>query len=493
VRRHRHLRQTRIRRFQSAETRSVDPNTGTNRTPAFAATRRLIGVACGLVLLAGASAVTLVSFGEAARPFFDGVPETVTVMGHKPLTESDLTLIESDLALGDVSPPTEPPPAESAPVEQPLAAAPTVHQVVVENGDTLASVLGKADISQDQALAAIKALSAVYDPRQLQIGQEIALTLNPDDAGLTLVGLELSPRFDRYAGITLFPDGDYRSFVTPKALTKTTVASSGVITSSLFGDGMEAGIPAATMADFLRLFSFDIDFERDVQPDDRFEVVFERYLDRDGNVVHTGNLLYAGFTVGGKDRSYYRYSDGDGDDAFYGLKGQGIRKALLKTPVDGARRSSGFGMRRHPVLGYTKMHTGIDFAASRGTPIRAAGDGVLTFAGRKGGYGNYIAIRHNGDYATAYAHMHKFARGMRSGKRVKQGQVIGYVGSTGRSTGPHLHYEVMLKGKRLNPSKLRLPSGRSLKGADFKRFQQQIAVIDALRQAGTDDELVAAR
>ncbi len=363
----------------------------------------------------------------------------------------------------------------------------------MENGDTLASVLGKAKIPSQQAHAAIKALSAVYNPRRLQIGQQIALTLNPDDSGQTLVGLELSSSFDRYAGITLYPDGDYRSFVTPKDLTKTTVASSGVISSSLFADGMQAGIPAATMANFLRLFSFDIDFERDVQPNDRFEVVFERYRDRDGNVVHTGNLLYAGFTVGGKERGYYRYSDGNGDDAYYNPKGQGIRKALLKTPVDGARRSSGFGMRRHPVLGYTKMHTGVDFAAARGTPIRAAGDGVLTFAGRKGSYGNYIAIRHNGNYATAYAHMHKFARGMRSGKRVKQGQVIGYVGTTGRSTGPHLHYEVMLNGKRLNPSKLRLPSGKSLKGPEFKRFKQQIAVIDALRQAETDDELVAAR
>ena len=363
----------------------------------------------------------------------------------------------------------------------------------MENGDTLASVLGKAEIPSQQAHAAIKALSAVYNPRQLQIGQQIALTLNPDDSGPTLVGLELSSSFDRYAGITLYPDGDYRSFVTPKDLTKTTIASSGVISSSLFADGMEAGIPAATMANFLRLFSFDIDFERDVQPNDKFEVVFERYRDSNGNVVHTGNLLYAGFTVGGKERSYYRYSDGDGDDAFYDPKGQGIRKALLKTPVDGARRSSGFGMRRHPVLGYTKMHTGVDFAAARGTPIRAAGDGVLTFAGRKGSYGNYIAIRHNGNYATAYAHMRKFARGMRSGKRVKQGQVIGYVGTTGRSTGPHLHYEVMLNGKRLNPSKLRLASGKSLKGAEFKRFKQQIAVIDALRQAETDDELVAAR
>jgi murein DD-endopeptidase MepM/ murein hydrolase activator NlpD len=465
VRRNRDLRHTRVSRSESilAATGNVS-GLRPSRPHAKRRGRRNAGIA--LVTLVGAAAFTAAvwSFGEASFP--------------------DLELpVATRSSAPDAAPPLPDalPKLVRLPSEPTQAFAPTVQEVVVETGDTLAAVLGKVDIPRQQAHAAIDALRTVYDPRQLQIGQQIALTLKPDQNGSTLVGLELSSSFDRHAGITLYPDGSYRSFETPKQLSKASVTSSGVISSSLFGDGLEAGVPATTMADFIRLFSFDIDFERDVQPNDKFEVVYERYLDPDGEVVHTGNLLYAGFTVGGKERAYYRYSDGDGDDAYYDRDGKGIRKALLKTPVDGARRSSGFGMRRHPVLGYTKMHMGVDFAAGTGTPIRAAGDGVVTFAGRKGSYGNYVAIRHNGDFATAYAHMSKFARGVRSGKRIQQGQVIGYVGTTGRSTGPHLHYEVMVKGKRVNPSALRLPSGKSLTGDEFRRFQTQIAAIDAKR------------
>lgn len=379
------------------------------------------------------------------------------------------------------------------PLEPSVANAPETVTMTVENGDTLASILGRAAVSPKQAHTAIEALREVYNPRRLQIGQEIMLTVSKGPQEPTLVGLELSSRFDRYAGITLYPDGGYRSFETAKRLTKVTHRVVGSIENSLFVDGINAGAPAGTMADFLRLFSFDIDFERDVKTNDKFELVFEQYLDRDGAVVHTGDVRFAGLTVGGTARGYYRYDAENGDDAYYDISGQGIRKALLRTPVDGARRSSGFGMRRHPILGYTKMHKGVDFAAPRGTPIRAAGDGVLTFVGTKNGYGRYISIRHNGDYTTAYAHMHRFAKGMKQSKRVKQGQVIGYVGSTGRSTGPHLHYEVLYKRKHVNPSKLRLPSGKSLKGRDLVRFRSQVADINAIREDSANSNLLAAR
>ncbi len=435
-------------------------------------------VAIGLALLVGtvASAGAFVSLGEAARPLFGWSADRL-----------------QSAADGSRPPVIALPDQVRSPPEPTAVSAPSLQQVVVESGDTLASVLGRANVSSRQAYAAISALKAVYNPRHLQVGQEIALTLTPAADGPALVGLELSARFDRYAGITLYPDGNYRSFVTPKRLARLNAQAKGAITSSLFADGVGVGAPASIMADFFRLFSFDVDFERDVHPNDRFELVFERYIDRDGNIVQNGDLRYAGLVIGGQERGYYRYDNEDGDDAYYDRNGRGIRKALLKTPIDGARRSSGYGMRRHPILGYTKMHKGTDFAAPRGTPIRAAGDGVVSFAGRQSSYGIYISIRHNGDYDTGYAHMQKLAKGMSKGKRIKQGQIIGYVGSTGRSTGPHLHYETLYKGKHVNPSKLRLPSGRSLTGADLARFTAQVAEIDEIRRQQAGSSLAAAR
>ena len=425
-------------------------------------------------MLIGGSGLAYVSLGEAANPLFAW-----------PADQGQSTVD------GSAPPPIVLPDRVRTPEEPSMASAPLHRKVVVESGDTFASLLNRADIPTRQAHAAIEALRAVYNPRHLQIGQEIDLTLASGESGAELVGLELSARFDRYAGITLYPDGSFKPFVSPKRLTKLPALKTGIINSSLFSDGVNAGVPASTMANFMRLFSFDVDFERDIHPNDRFELVFDRYTDRDGSVVHNGDLLYAGLTVGGEVRGFYRYDGGDGDDAYYDAKGRGIRKALLRTPIDNARMSSGFGMRRHPISGYSKMHEGIDFAAPRGTPIRAAGDGVLSFVGRKGGYGNYISIRHNNEYTTAYAHMHGHAKGLRKGQRVRQGQVIGYVGSTGRSTGPHLHYEVLAKGKQVNPSKLQLPAGKSLTGEELQRFLQQVEAIDALRRSRMSDTLIA--
>jgi murein DD-endopeptidase MepM/ murein hydrolase activator NlpD len=424
----------------------------------------------------GITGSAYISLGEAANPLF-------AWPGDQGQSAID----------GSTPPPVVLPGRVRTPAEPTHTSAPAQQIVRVERGDTLASVLARADVPARQTHAAVEALRAVYNPRHLQVGQEIALTLAASESGMDLVGLELAERFDRYAGITLYPDGGYKSFLAPKRLTRLNARTAGTIKSSLFSDGIEAGVPARTMANFMRLFSFDIDFERDIHPEDKFELVYDRYIDRDGNLVHNGDLLYAGLEVGGKVRGYYRFGDGDGEDAYYDADGRSIRKALLRTPVDGARKSSGFGMRRHPISGYTKMHKGIDFAAPRGTPIRAAGDGVISFAGTKGGYGRYISIRHNSDYTTAYAHMHRLAKGMRKGQRVKQGQVIGYVGSTGRSTGPHLHYEVLLKGKHVNPTQLRLPSGKSLTGPELARFKQQVAAVDALRKGRASDTLLAAR
>ena len=232
----------------------------------------------------------------------------------------------------------------------------------------------------------------------------------------------------------------------------------------------------------IRAFSFDVDFQRELQPGDRFALLYETLHEHDGQLAKPGDLLYAELVLSGKPIGIYRFTPESGITDYFTADGRSVRKSLLRTPIDGARISSGYGMRRHPILGYSKMHRGVDFAAPTGTPIYAAGHGTVEKAARFGGYGKYVRIRHNGSYKTAYAHLSRYGRGIKAGARVKQGQVIGYVGSTGRSTGPHLHYEVISNGKQVNPRSIKLPAGERLKGADLKAFQEARERIDALRE-----------
>jgi murein DD-endopeptidase MepM/ murein hydrolase activator NlpD len=243
----------------------------------------------------------------------------------------------------------------------------------------------------------------------------------------------------------------------------------------------------------IRIFSFDVDFQRELQPGDSFEVLYEALFEDDGSLAKTDGVLYASLTLSGERLDMYNFTPQSGHDDFFDRKGQSVRKTLMRTPIDGARLSSRFGMRKHPVLGYTRQHKGVDFAAPRGTPIYAAGDGVIESAGRNGGYGKYLRIRHNSTYKTAYGHMTRIAKGMRRGKRVRQGQIIGYVGSTGRSTGPHLHYEVLRGGRQVNPLKIKLPSGEKLKAADLASFQRHRAGIDAQRRRVRDTNAMIAQ
>jgi murein DD-endopeptidase MepM/ murein hydrolase activator NlpD len=236
------------------------------------------------------------------------------------------------------------------------------------------------------------------------------------------------------------------------------------------------------LVEMIRIFSFDVDFQRELQPGDSFEVLYEALFEDDGSLAKTDGVLYASLTLSGERLDLYNFTPHSGHSDFFDGKGQSVRKTLMRTPIDGARLSSRFGMRKHPVLGYSRLHKGTDFAAPRGTPIYAAGDGVVESAGRNGAYGKYLRIRHNSTYKTAYAHMKRIAKGMRRGKRVRQGQIIGYVGSTGRSTGPHLHYEVLRGGRQVNPLKIKLPSGEKLKAADLESFERQRERIDALRE-----------
>ncbi len=236
------------------------------------------------------------------------------------------------------------------------------------------------------------------------------------------------------------------------------------------------------MIELMRAFSYDVDFQREIQPGDKFDLVYEAFYDNEGRMAKTGNILVASLSLSGTPLSLYSFTPSSGFTDFFDEKGQAVRKALLRTPVDGARLSSGFGVRKHPILGYNKMHKGLDFAAPSGTPIYAAGDGVIERIGRNGGYGKYIRIRHHSGYKTAYAHMKGYGKGVKKGKRVKQGQIIGYVGTTGRSTGPHLHYEVLVNNKQVNPRKIKLPAGEKLKKQDLKNFQAHRADMDQLRQ-----------
>jgi murein DD-endopeptidase MepM/ murein hydrolase activator NlpD len=225
----------------------------------------------------------------------------------------------------------------------------------------------------------------------------------------------------------------------------------------------------------IRVLSYDVDFQRDVQAGDSFAVMLEQYVDKKGKVVREGDLLYAGMTLSGNPISLYRYVDGNGVPDYYNTKGESVKKALLKTPVNGAKLSSGYGNRKHPILGFNKMHKGVDFAAPTGTPIMAAGAGVIEQAGPNGAYGNYVRIRHSSGYSTAYAHMSRFAQGIRAGKRIDQGQIIGFVGSTGRSTGAHLHYEVLVNNDQINPLSIKVPTGTKLAGKELERFNTAMA------------------
>ncbi len=351
-----------------------------------------------------------------------------------------------------------------------------VYDYAVEKGDTLTNLLIKAGVNRDEVFFIGKAVDKVYDSRNIKVGQKISITLrekNIDDDGgeleFALLRIFLP---EKTLHIVSQGGGKYQASEEKKPLNKTFVFKKGKIETSLFALGNKLKIPANLMVEFMRQYSFDVDFQRDIREGNMFEILYEVYRDGDGKGVKYGNLVYGLLTVDNSNLKIYRYSvsNNDEDADYYTETGQTLRRGLLKTPISGAVISSPFGKRKHPIMGYTKMHKGVDFAADRGTPFYASGDGKIVFIGRKGGYGNYIRIRHSADYETAYGHIYKFAKGMRKGRKVKQGQIIAYVGSTGKSTGPHLHYEILKNGKQVNPMKVKLPAGKKLKSKDLDKF-----------------------
>jgi len=263
-------------------------------------------------------------------------------------------------------------------------------------------------------------------------------------------------------------------------LDKKIIYQENTIMQSLYKAATDKKIPANTIIELARIYGFQVDFQRDIRKKDRFQIMYEVFVDENGKTIETGNILFANLILSGEDNSLY-YFDQEGSIGHYDKNGKSIQKALMKTPINGARLSSSFGMRKHPIDGFNKMHRGTDFAAPMGTPIMASGSGTIKKAGWCGGGGNCVVIRHNSTYETIYAHMSKFAKGIKKGVRVAQGQTIGYVGSTGKSTGPHLHYEVVVNGKKVNSQTLKLPSGKILKGEERKIFETKKIRLDVLR------------
>ncbi|MBT7291502.1 MAG: peptidoglycan DD-metalloendopeptidase family protein [Rhodospirillaceae bacterium] len=370
--------------------------------------------------------------------------------------------------------------------------------VMIGKGDTLFVALTKAGSAAGDAEAAIAAFRKVHNPRSLQIGQTLTLAFEPlvaedkaDAFRLAEIALDVAP--DRDILVARQSDDSFQASEMARDLVRRLEKAEGRIQTSLYDAATKAGLPINILMEMVQIFSFDVDFQREIQKNDHFEVLYENLLNDKGETVALGPVLFASLSLSGKVIGLYRHEPSNGPVDYFNIKGQSARKALMRTPINGARLSSGFGMRRHPVLGYNKMHRGLDFSAPRGTPIVAAGDGVIEVAGRNGSYGKYIRIRHNSTYKTAYAHMKGFARGMRSGKRVRQGQTIGYVGTTGRSTGPHLHYEVLRSGKRMNPRRLKLPTGQKLAGAELALFEGQVRKVRVLIAEVPSVQKVASR
>ena len=352
----------------------------------------------------------------------------------------------------------------------------------VGHGDTLMDILVRNKVPREEAYSAIQALSKVYNPRELKDGRAITVFYHHDPAiaDPKFSGLRIERDTVNSVVVNRADDGSFKVNQEAKTVHREMKAVRGKIDNSLYVDAQAQGMPDYVILDLLKLYSFGVDFQRELQTGNSFEVLYEQYVTDDGSVVpNKGNIVYAKLALNDRVLPLYRYEDSAGEVEYFDPTGSSAKKPLMKTPIDGARISSGFGMRFHPVLGYNKMHKGIDFAAPRGTPIFAAGDGTIEKAGKFSSYGNYVRIRHRAGLETAYAHMQGFHGGIRPGSRVKQGQVIGYVGTTGRSTGPHLHYEILIAGKQVNPASVKLAGGRSLAGKDLKSFKQIVGDRDA--------------
>ena len=371
-------------------------------------------------------------------------------------------------------------------------AAPTRVAVQVKPGDTLSGAIQRAGVSADDARAAVQSLSPAMDVLHIKAGMAFAANVArpPAAASAKLVGLSLRAGPARALSLTRDESGVFRLRTFEEKVTSETTVAAGPISGSLYLAALRAGADARLVSEATKLFSHKIDFSRDLHPDDHFKLVFDRKVTESGRTIETGGLVFAEMESKGQTTRFYRFRH-DGKDDFFDETGKNIKGFLLRTPVDAVRITSSFGMRFHPILGYNRMHQGIDFGASTGTPVYAAGDGVVREIKWAGGYGHWLKLGHNGGWATGYGHLSAYARGLRVGQKVRQGQVIAYVGSTGASTGPHLHYEVMSGAQKLDPKSARVPQGTVLGGRELTAFRAEKAHIETLiaqagrRSAGT--------
>ena len=349
----------------------------------------------------------------------------------------------------------------------------------VSSGETFDDILKRYNISNEEITEIKKNLPKEININRLNTSQKIFFTIDQSKQLLKEFVIQLSTTKKVYLTRDINENNFSQKILVTK-LSKNIIYKENVIFQSLYKSAVDKKIPINTIIEFARIYGFQVDFQRDIKKKDTFQIMYEVFENEDGKIIETGNILFANLKLSGQDNSLYYY-DEKGSEGHYDKSGKSIKKALMKTPINGARLSSPFGMRKHPIDGFNKMHKGTDFAAPMGTPIMASGDGVIKKAGWCGGGGNCVVIRHNSTYQTVYAHMSKFAKSIRNGVRVKQGQIIGFVGSTGKSTGPHLHYEVIVNGKKINSQKLKLPSGKVLKGDNRKLFETKKIKLDVLK------------
>jgi len=353
----------------------------------------------------------------------------------------------------------------------------------VKAGDTLSKMLSEAGLSAQDASSITSAIAKHHSAAQLHIGQRLTITYRPDkttDDNVTYYSVaETVTLLSDQAKVEVKYDPDKKEYKAERIVIPMIKARgyyTGKISDSLYADAIKAGVSPTMIGEFIQRYSYSVDFQRDIQAGDKFELYYEYTSNEAGKKISDGPLLYANLTTGNKSRPLYRHTLSTGAVDYFNIKGESTRTTLLLTPINGARISSKYGMRKHPISGYTKKHEGLDYAAPKGTPILSSGDGVIEEVKyASGGYRRFVKIRHTSKFQTLYAHMDRFAKIARKGARVSQGDVIGYVGNTGNSTGPHLHYEVIELGKKINPAKVSFPKMPPLHGNELKKFTESIA------------------
>jgi murein DD-endopeptidase MepM/ murein hydrolase activator NlpD len=349
----------------------------------------------------------------------------------------------------------------------------------IKSGETFDKILENYSINKEEIKAIKESLLKKININKLNTNQKIQISLDQTNNKIKEFIFQISNTEKVYLS-RKDQDTRFNQEIITLKLDKKIIYKENIILQSLYKAATDQNIPPNTIIEFARIYGFQVDFQRDIRKQDKFQIMYEVFIDKNKKIIETGEILFANLKLSGQDNSLYFFNE-TGSEGHYDKNGKSVQKALMKTPINGARLSSSFGMRKHPIDGFNKMHRGTDFAAPEGTPIMASGNGIIQKAGWCGGGGNCVKIRHNSTYQTIYAHMSKFARGIKSGIRVKQGQTIGYVGSTGKSTGPHLHYEVVVNGKKVNSQKLKLPSGKILKGKNRRLFETNKIKLEVLK------------